>query len=81
MNAVVKWLRCVHEGSKKTSLAWIRMKHTIAKRFDSYAAVIISGLYRKAGEMLAEIHQDAQEKGADQKGVKVTEGDDRCESK
>ena len=56
------------------------MKHTIAKRFDSYAAVIISGLYRQAGEMLAEIHQGAQEKGADQKEVKVTEGDDCCES-
>ena len=24
MDAVVKWLRCVHEGSKKTSLAWIK---------------------------------------------------------
>ena len=43
-----------HEGSKETSLARIKgKKNIIAKRFDSYAAVIISGLYRKAGEMLA----------------------------
>ena len=42
-----------HEGSKETSLARIKGKNIIAKRFDSYAAVIISGLYRKAGEMLA----------------------------
>ena len=42
-----------HEGSKETSLARIKGKNIIAKRFDSYAAVIISGSYRKAGEMLA----------------------------
>ena len=44
----------IYEGSKETSLARIKSKkYIIAKRFDSYAAVIISGLYRKAGEMLA----------------------------